>query len=70
MSEGGPASSDSPIDTSDFDADYIAWRAEQLAQYDRDYAAWRACQSRQHDERYRAWRAGSSAEGAPWKPRR
>lgn len=53
-----------------FDPDYIAWRAEQLAQYDRDYACWRECQARQHDERYLAWRAGQSPDPAPWKPGR
>jgi len=51
----------------DFDPDYLAWRAEQLAQYDRDYAAWRDNQARQHDERYLAWRTGSAGRDAPWK---
>jgi len=58
MEPTAPSKTPPASPTCEFDADYLAWRAEQLAKYDRDYAAWREAQVRQHDDQYRNWRSG------------
>lgn len=53
----GVGGADAPHDDQALEADYVAWRDEQLRAYDRDYAEWRAARSRRYDEEYRARRA-------------